>query len=146
MPSLANYMLATSIKNYVIEHRDRLEKKYIVPLTFGQVLKFVFLIACLAGFAVRISYNGLYDTIFNSFQLHWYGFGWGKAPWYIAVGLECVAGFLGALFGHYVMNTQLRHNNQPAVTLYQAFTLMYNTTKYQFLRMLCGRANTMHWD
>jgi len=103
-------------------------------------------IACLAGFAVRISYNGLYDTIFNSFQLHWYGFGWGKAPWYIAVGLECVAGFLGALFGHYVMNTQLRHNNQPAVTLYQAFTLMYNTTKYQFLRMLCGRANTMHWD
>ena len=146
MPSLANYMLATSIKNYVIEHRDRLEKKYIVPLSFGEVLKIVFILACLAGFAVRILYNGLYGSILYSFQLHWYGMGWGKAPWYIAVGLECVAGFLGGLFGHYVMNTQFRHNDQPTVTLYQSFTLMYNTIKYQFLRMLCGRANALHWD
>jgi len=41
MPSFANYMIATQIKDYVIEHRDRLEKKYIVPLTFGQVLSIV---------------------------------------------------------------------------------------------------------
>ena len=146
MPSLANYMIATSIKNYVIEHRNRLEKKYIVPLTFGQVLSITFVIACLAGFSVRIFYNGLYGSILNSFQLRWYGLGWGKTPWYIAVGLELVTGFLGGLFGHYVMNTQLRHNNQPTVTLYQAFTLMYNTTKYQFLRMLCRQPQSFHWD
>ena len=57
MPSLANYMIATSIKNYVIEHRDRLEKKYIVPLTFEQVFILVFIVSCLAGFSVRILYN-----------------------------------------------------------------------------------------
>ena len=78
--------------------------------------------------------------------MRWYGLGWGKAPWYIAVGLELVAGFLGGLFGYYVMNTQFRHNNQPTVTLYQTYTLLYNTVKYQFLRMLCGRANALHWD
>ena len=54
MPSLANYMIATSIKNYVIEHRNRLEKKYIVPLTFEQVFILVFIVSCLAGFSVRI--------------------------------------------------------------------------------------------
>tara|TARA_A200000159_G_scaffold95829_1_gene88938 strand:+ start:2792 stop:3232 length:441 start_codon:yes stop_codon:yes gene_type:complete len=146
MPSLANYMIATSIKNYVIEHRNRLEKKYIVPLTFEQVFILVFIVSCLAGFSVRIFYNGLYGSILNSFQLRWYGMGWGKAPWYIAVGLELVSGFLGGWFGHYVMNTQFRHNNQPTVTLYQTYTLLYNTIKYQFLRMLCGRANALHWD
>ena len=37
MPSLANYMIATQIKDYVIENKNRLEKKYIVPLTIEQV-------------------------------------------------------------------------------------------------------------
>ena len=146
MPSLANYMIATSIKNYVIEHRNRLEKKYIVPLTFGQVLSITFVIACLAGFSVRIFYNGLYGSILNSFQLRWYGLGWGETPWYIAVGLELVAGFIGGLFGHYVMNTKFRHNDQPTVTLYQTYTLLYNTVKYQFLRMLCRQPQSFHWD
>ena len=146
MPSFANYMIATQIKDYVIEHRDRLEKKYIVPLTFGQVLSITFVIACLTGFAVRVKYNGLYNSIANTFQLHWYGMAWGKTPWYVAVGLEFVAGFTGILFAHYVMNTQFRHNNQSTVTLYQTFTLMYNTLKYQFLRILCRRSETFHFD
>ena len=58
----------------------------------------------------------------------------------------CVGGSIGGLFGHYIMNVRFRHSNQPTITLYETYTLMYNTLKYQFLRMLCGRANTMHWD
>ena len=34
MPSLANYWIATSFKDYLVENKQRLEKKYIVPLDY----------------------------------------------------------------------------------------------------------------
>ena len=76
-------MIATQIKDYVIENKNRLEKKYIVPLTFHQALCLCFFIGWLGGFAVRIKYNGFYGALANSFQWCWYGIGWGKVPWYI---------------------------------------------------------------
>jgi len=56
-------MIATQIKNYVIENKNRLEKKYIVPLTFHQALCLCFLVGWIAGFAVRIKYNGFYGAL-----------------------------------------------------------------------------------
>tara|TARA_B100002052_G_C15700658_1_gene514904 strand:+ start:285 stop:725 length:441 start_codon:yes stop_codon:yes gene_type:complete len=146
MPSLANYMIATQIKDYVIENKNRLEKKYIVPLTFHQALCLCFFIGWLGGFAVRIKYNGFYGALANSFQWCWYGLGWGNVPWYIAISTAFVGGSIGGLFGHYIMNVRFRHNNQPTVTLYETYTLMYNTLKYQFLRMLCRQPQSFHWD
>ncbi|GAH03168.1 unnamed protein product, partial [marine sediment metagenome] len=38
MPSLANYWIATSFKDYLVENKKRLEKKYIVPLDYFHIL------------------------------------------------------------------------------------------------------------
>ncbi|GAG00806.1 unnamed protein product [marine sediment metagenome] len=140
MPSLANYMIAISIRDYIIENKNSFEKKYIVPLGFGQILMLIFLVSCLAGFGTRIKYNGLYETLVCSFQINWYGIGWGKTPWHIAVLLELLAVFLGGLFGMYVMNTKLRHGNQPTVSVYE----VYNTLKYECLRILCRRPQSIY--
>jgi len=146
MPSLANYMIATSMKDYIIENKNRLEKKYIAPLSFGQTLLIIFLVSTIVGYGTRIKYNGLYGTLAASFQISWYGMGWGKTPWYVAVLSALLAGVLGALFGNYVTNTKFRHNGLPMISIYEVCALAYNTIKYECQRMLCRRPNSFHQD
>ena len=146
MPSLANYMIATSMKDYIIDNKNRLEKKYIVPLSFGQTLLIILIISTIVGYGTRIKYNGLYGALAASFQISWYGMGWGKTPWYVAVLSALLAGILGALFGNYVTNTKFRHNSLPMISMYEVYTLAYNTIKYECQRMLCRRPKSFHQD
>jgi hypothetical protein len=145
MPSIANYWIATSFKDYLVENKHRLEKKYIVPLNFHHIILIVAIFGYLFGTGLRIRYNGWYGALVSMFELSWYGFGWGKTPWYIALLGMIFSMLCGGLFGMYAFNTQLRFNNQEPVTFSQMCTLVHNTIKYECYRTICKKT-AFHWD
>jgi len=145
MPSLANYWIATSFKDYLVENKQRLERKYIVPLNFRHLFLIAYTIGVIFGFGLRALYNGWWDALGCSFELSWFGFGWGKTPWYVALLGMIFASFCSGLFSLYACNTQLRFNNQESVTFYQMYTLGFNTIKYEFYRVICKKT-AFHWD
>ncbi len=145
MPSLVNYWIATSIKDYVIENKQRLEKKYIVPLDYFHILLIIYLFASIVGMSLRIRYNGFYGAMVSAFEISWVGLGWGKTPWYVALFSTIFAAIIGGTFALYVTNTQLRFRNQEPVTFYQMYVLTYTTLKYECYRSICKKT-TFHWD
>jgi len=145
MPSLANYWIATSFKDYLVENKKRLEKKYIVPLDYFHILLIIYLFASIMGMSLRIRYNGFYGTIVSAFEISWLGLGWGKTPWYVALLGTIFSGLCGGLFGMYAFNTQLRFNNQEPVTFSQMCTLVHTTIKYECYRTICKKT-AFHWD
>ncbi len=145
MPTHTNYWIATSFKDYLVENKQRLERKYIVPLNFRHLFLIAYTIGIIFGFGLRALYNGWWDTLKCSFELSWFGFGWGKTPWYVALLGMIFASFCSVLFSLYACNTQLRFNNQEPVTFYQMYTLGYNTIKYEFYRVICKKT-AFHWD
>jgi hypothetical protein len=145
MPSLANYWIATSFKDYLVENKQRLERKYIVPLNFRHLFLIAYTIGVIFGFGLRALYNGWWDALGCSFELSWFGFGWGKTPWHVALLGMMFASFCSGLFSLYACNTQLRFNNQEPVTFYQMYTLGFNTIKYEFYRVICKKT-AFHWD
>ena len=140
MPSLANYWIATSFKDYLVENKHRLEKKYIVPLNFQHIMPYcrytfgIFIWDLGYGFSIM---DGGVHLSCSCLNLSWYGFGWGKTPWYVALLGMIFTMLCGGLFSLYAFNTQLRFNNQDPVTFYQMYmlTLMHNTLKYEFYRI-----------
>ena len=145
MPSLANYWIATSLKDYLVENKQRLEKKYIVPLNFQHLFLIAYTFGIIFGFGLRVLYNGWWGALSCSFDLSWYGFGWGETPWHIALLGMIFTMLCGGLFSLYAFNTQLRFNNQDPVTFYQMYMLTYTTLKYEFYRLVCKKT-AFHWD
>ena len=145
MSSLANYWVVTSFKDYLVESKHNIEKKYIVPLNWKQLFLINYTLGVIFGFCLRILYNGWWDALSCSFELSWYGFGWGKTPWYVALSGVVIICFCCALFSLYLFNTQLRFNNQEPVTFYQMYTLAYNTAKYEIYRAICKK-KAYDWD
>ena len=145
MPSLVNYWIATSIKDYVIENKKRLEKKYIVPLDYFHILLIIYIFVSIVGMSLRIRYNGFYGAMVSAFEISWFGLGWGKTPWYVALFADIFGAIIGGTFALYVTNTQLRFRNQEPVTFYQMYVLTYSALKYEFYRIVCKKA-TFHWD
>ena len=145
MPSLANYWIATSFKDYLVENKKRLEKKYIVPLDYFHILLIIYLFASIVGMSVRIRYNGFYGAMVSAFEISWLGLGWGKTPWYVASLADIFGAIIGGVFALYVTNTQLRFRNQEPITLYQMYLLIYTTLKYEFYRLVCKKT-AFHWN
>jgi hypothetical protein len=81
----------------------------------------------------------------SAFEISWFGLGWGKTPWYVALLADIFGAIVGGVFALYVTNTQLRFRNQEPVTFYQMYVLIYSTLKYEFYRLVCKKT-AFHWD
>ena len=123
MPSLTQMDI---LKTIFTKHKTDFEDKYIVPTQDYHILICVAIISCILGGGVRIYYNGFIPALTLLFELSWFGFGWGKTPWLVALLANISGAFIGAFIGLYVINVKRRYMKLKAFSAPQFMLLVRN--------------------
>ena len=126
MPSLFQM---NSLKIWWNKRQSDFEKKYVISLSYYNILMMILILTTILGNCVRIYYNGFIPFILVAFNISWFGLGWGLTPWYMALATTILSGYIGFLICLYVTNVKLIHDGKNPRTA-KEYLAIIAITKY----------------